>query len=561
MVNKDEIESLGEEIKLIVSNKDKYENIYNEIYIFVSFDLVNSTKIKYQYPKWLKLIKRLISVSESDWVGLSFWKYNGDELLFYAKITALNQLASILHTLYERTIELNEQIKRIVLNDGNSNYVEDLLGIKTSIWMACVSNEEDSFNSKLEHIDTIDFAGVNMDEGFRMSKCALQNKFIVDPKIVFLLCLVSEEFNQENSKEMSEEYIEFIRLKKQREKLTLQDKFAIFFNRQNNSEKIGHETKDMFKTVSENFRFVGYENCKGVWNERNYPIIWYSDNWNKTLEFAKYDEKYFEKYVSEDLLEQFYSDKQIKTLTTLQLLTKIYNDVSIFKQAIDQILLNSNLEVFSNSKLDIQIDSRTYIYYSVVCIKADTKGVLSFLRSELRGHLPNTWDFEQQKNAQRISGEEVITQIEDKFKNNFGITIKVIRDKKRKSLIPMDVHPIYRRGKLHNGIMCFAYIDDERTEEEILSEINSKLGTVISGYGYSLYSTAKFIHEEDLDLVNSCCLIDGVKVEELTYNEALKDSNTWNNHKKVRDVKCTTNFVLTIKEAINFKKTKDNGNG
>ena len=27
---------------------------------------------------------------------------------------------------------------------------------------------------------------------------------------------------------------------------------------------------------------IGYEECKGVWNKRNYPIIWYSDNWNDT---------------------------------------------------------------------------------------------------------------------------------------------------------------------------------------------------------------------------------------------------------------------------------------
>ena len=559
MVDEGKIDFLKENIKKATVNKSKVNKKHDDVYIFVSFDLVNSTKIKYQYPDWLELIKLLISASNSDWEGLNFWKYNGDELLFYAKVVSLNQIATLLYATYKKANSLNDELKRIVWNDGNSNYIEDLLGIKTSIWLAGISDSKNALNFKLDNIDSVDFAGVNIDEGFRLSKCVIQNKFIVDPKIVFLLCMLADELQDEKYKSYTNEQLDFIRTKKQRR--TLEDIFALFLYKQSDKySEVPPEIKALITTVANNFRFVKYEKCKGVWGERNYPIIWYSDNWEKTIASIKYDEEYLGKKVDDELINNNYkeiSPSKFATSITLQYLRKIYSDVTFFKQAIDNVLIKSNFSSYSKAMLDIQIDSRTYLYYSIVCVKRDTGGVLSFLRSESRGHLPNTWDFEQQKNAQRISGEEVITQIEDKFNNNYGIKIRVVKDIKRKSLIPMDIHPIYRRGELHNGILCFAYIEDDRTEDGIINAIKSRLNGVVSGYGYNMYSDVRFVHVEELNEENSSCCIAGDNVFEITYNEALTDSNTWNDHQKDRNVKCTTNFVLTVKEAIEYSKTDD----
>ena len=547
--------------------EEKIEEINKEVYIFVSFDLVNSTQLKAQYPKWLNLIKKLIDISKSDWLGLNFWKFNGDELLYYAKITAVNQLLDVLRNLCEKTNQLTEELRNMVYADLSSNYAEDLIGVKTAIWIASFEGTEGALNSKLEHINTIDFAGVNMDEGFRMSKCAIQNKIIVDPKIAFIICLIGYGLNKSNR--LPPESVERLKTKVP-QNLSAMDLFELFSDKQNESDS-GNPIvtiKDSFARIADNLRMIGYEECKGVWNKRKYPIIWYSESWNDTKKKIKYDETYLGKEVSEQSIELYYKDsnnsivdyngQEKNLLTTYQLLEKIYNDIGIFKKAIYDILLLSQLKLCTRASLDIQVGTRSYIYYSVVCIKRDVKGnhgVLTFLRSNTRGHLPNTWDFEQQKNAQSESGEEIISQIEDKFENNFGVKIRVVKDDRKSSLIPMDIHPVYRRGNMHNGILCFAYIEDDLSEEEIVSKIKEKLNGVISGYGYPMYSDACFVHKEQLNSSpdGNYFVIDGNRIDEISNEEVRKDSSSWNKHDKSNSERCITNFVYTVLDAIDYK--------
>lgn len=553
-----EIKLLGESIKEAVSIKEKTVKKISDVYVFVSFDLVNSTKLKYQYQNWLGLVKRFIDASNKDWDGIHFWKFNGDEILFYAKIVSLNQLSKLLRTVYSRSKALTNELKQLLLSDNKSNNAEDLVGLKTSIWTACVSDDENSLNSRLDHIDSIDFAGINMDEGFRMSKCAIQNKIIVDPKIVLLFCLLDQKkFSLEKWRDRKSNN-SGTETNIQRNNLTLDEKFDLFYYRDLPDKFEDSDENALIKKCAENFRIVGYEKCKGVWGERNYPIIWFSTDWKTTIDSIKYDERYLEEAVCSKFIEKNYlgvDDNNKHSDINTKLLRKIYDDVAVYRQAIDKMLLDSNFQVYSKAELDIQIDSRSYIYYSIVCIHPETKGVLAFLRSEHRGHLPNTWDFDQQKNAQRISGEDVITQIQDKFKTNFGISIEVVKDEKRNSLIPMDIHPIYRRGKLHNGILCFAYITDEFSENEILNKIKGKkLDSVVSGDGCKLYSDVAFIHPEQLNEDGKGFKLNDSVICELTYDDALMDSNTWNNHKKGREVGCTTNFSLTVAEAAGYRK-------
>lgn len=551
-------------------NNQNIDTRSKEVYIFVSFDLVNSTQLKMQYPKWLNLIKKLIDISKSDWLGLNFWKFNGDELLYYAKITAINQLINVLHSLYKSANELTEKLKSMVCADAASNYAEDLIGVKTAIWMASFEQTEDALNSKLEHINAIDFAGVNMDEGFRMSKCVAQNKFIVDPKIAFIICLIGYGFNQKTRMEPAL----FKRLKsKPTKSLTPNELFEIFINKPNNridNEVFERLITDSFVRVANEFRMVGYETCKGVWSKRNYPIIWYSDGWSETINKIRYDEVYLGKSVDKNVIDEFYKEKVSddnyngqdgdKLLVTYKLLSKIYDDVGIFKQAVFDILLESNLQLYTNAGLDIQVGTRTYIYYSIVCIKKNPDGdhgVLSFLRSDARGHLPNTWDFEHQKNAQTSSGEDVIAQIEDKFESNFGIRIKVVRDKRRNSLKPMDIHPVFRRGNLHNGILCFAYIEDELSEEQIISKVKGRFNQVVSGYGYPMYSDACFIHRNQLHSEpNNYCTINGENIIEISNDDVCRDSTSWDKHDKKNTRKCITNFVYTVCDAIEYANLK-----
>lgn len=546
-----------EEKKEAISQKP-----FKGVYVFASFDLVNSTKIKYRESNWLRLINELIDHSGIEWFGLKFWKFNGDELLYYAEITAINQLARILHQIYKKSNNLKDKLLKVLSSDESLGFASDLVGIKTAVWLAYVSDEKDAINTKLD-IDYIDFAGINMDEGFRMSKCAIQNKIVVDPKIALLICLVADELYADKISKLdpSTQYNrndEFLK--------NIGDVFSKFWleatkninnNVMNTTDELYEREKDLFKVVANNFRIIGYEKCKGVWEERPYPIIWYSDNWDKSIEAVKYDEIYNDKVVSKTLINTFYHECEQSYLDTLKILKKIYDNVSVYSYVIRKILLECDFKLYAKDGMDKQYYALTYLYYTVVCINRQTGGVLAFLRSPQRGHLPSVWDFEQQKNAHTLDSEFTITQIEDRFQKNYGIKVKVVCDKNRNSVVPMGIHPIYRRGKIHTGILCFAYIESHFSEEEIINRIKSNLSQVKSNYDYPLYSDVKFIHENEVRFVpgsnESSVTINDTTVTEMTYEEMLSDSNTWNNHNKDSKTiskQCTHNFIITVLDAI-----------
>lgn len=564
-------------ISLENEKKAIFEKPYKGVYIFASFDLVNSTKIKYRDSNWLRLINELIDRSSAEWFGLKFWKFNGDELLYYAEVTAINQLAKILHQIYEASINLQDKLLKVLSNDETLGFASDLVGIKTAVWIAYVSDDKDAINTKL-NLDYIDFAGINMDEGFRMSKCAIQNKIVVDPKIAFLICLVANEIYSNNIK-IPNTLPELLKhnLKNVESLKTIDDIFSKFWidiamslddDTIKPSDEVFDHEKDLFKVVANNFRIIGYEKCKGVWEERPYPIIWYSDNWDKTIDAVKYDELYIDTIVTKSLINTYYHEYEQAYLDTLKILRKIYDNVRVFSYVINKILLECDFKLYAKDVMDKQIYTLTYLYYSIVCINKKTGGVLAFLRSPKRGHMPDVWDFEQQKNAYTIDSQSAITQIEDRFKKNFGLNIKVVSDQYRSSVVPMGIHPIYRRGKIHTGIVCFAYIDDDsyQNEDDIIHIIETNLPNVKSSYDYPLYSKARFIHKNDITLCSdyekSHVLVDGTEVSELAYDEIYADSNTWNNHNKIDQgeldaQKCTRNFIITIKDAIEYTEKQE----
>ena len=317
---------LKEKVLLLEKKKEAIsQKLFKSIYVFASFDLVNSTKMKYREANWLRVINELIDRSGSEWFGLKFWKYNGDELLYYAEITGINQLARILHQIYQKSNNLQEKLLKELSSDESLGFARDLVGIKTAVWMAYVSDEKDAINAKL-NIDYMDFAGINIDEGFRMSKCAIQNKIIVDPKIAMLISLVADELYTEKISRLDPN-TQYERnddaLKNVDEVFT---KFWLNIVRSTDqnvvkpTNELFEREKDLFKIVANNFRIVGYEKCKGVWDDRPYPIIWYSDNWDKSIESVKYDEVYNGVAVSKTLINTYYHDYEHSYLDTLKIL-------------------------------------------------------------------------------------------------------------------------------------------------------------------------------------------------------------------------------------------------
>lgn len=556
---------LENSIKKLNANREHRKSIPipNGVYVFVSFDLVNSTKFKYRNSHWVDMIKELIKTANNHWFGLDFWKFNGDELLYYTEMISISQLVLIIHKLNKAANELEYELIQKMSDDKNEiGFESDLIGIKTAIWLAVVSDDVNSLNSKLFDFDSVDFAGINMDEGFRMSKCAIQNKIIVDPKIALIITSVVDEVVNNRFQNLSENEISKIKELQKPDKFD--DVFWKFLISQKTSED-NYEIRDMFKVVADNFRIVGYESCKGVWDDRPYPIIWYSDNWENTKDNIKYDELYNGKKVDSEFINHFYGNEENPYKITYEMLKRIYQNVSAYRFAIKKILLSSNLKLFMNVQLDKHIVSKTYLYHSIVCINQKTKGILIFLRSKDRGHLPSVWDFDQQKNAHDTHGESMINQIVQRFKNNFDLDISVVCDEKRNSIMPLALQPVYRKGKMHHGVVCVAKICGDLSESEIIEKVKNNLPKILSGYGYPLYDDAIFVHKDqcknDSSTNKPYIEIGENKIFELTNNQTSSDSNSWQNHNKHKKTenKCTTNMIITIQEVLDANENETIG--
>lgn len=532
------------------------------VYIFVSFDLTNSTKFKYRNPNWLEMIKELIKTANNNWFGLDFWKFNGDELLYYTELISFSQLVLILHKLNEAANDIEKELFEKMHDDKNQRGFEtDLIGIKTAVWIAAVSDDNTSLNSKLSDFEAIDFAGINIDEGFRMSKCATQSKIVVDPKIALIVTAIANELIGKRIQNLTDN--EIAKIKELPHPTQFEDMFARYWISQD-KKNFEFDIKDMFQVVANNFRLIGYQQCKGVWDERPYPIIWYSDDWDASIANVKYDETYNDTLVDWSFINHYYGDEKNSFKITFEILKKIFTNISAYSLAVDQILSKSDIQLFSDLTLEKHIISKTYLYYSIVCVKEDTRGILAFLRSEHRGHLPHVWDFDSQKNANDTYGESMINQIEQRIKENFDLTVKITSDINRKSVLPIAIQPVYRKGKMHHAVVCEAKIMDKLSEEEIISKIKSRLSGIKTGYGYELYDDVTFIHEEqcffDKDITQRYLSIGKSKVYELSNAETSSDSNSWQNHNKVNQTenRCSTNMVITIRELLEKIEESEN---
>ena len=216
------------------------------LYVFISIDLVDSTAFKYKNPKgWPKVFHDFYTIS-SDYLSSCFvhsevkiWKRLGDEILFYVSIKDKTEMYRVLEYV-DNTLTIVQES----LSEDGSIYA------KSSVWTADITEYDEDIkiynNVSLPTgcattgcaRDSLDFIGSDIDTGFRISKYVTKGRIIVCAKMAYTL-----------------------------------------YKMQCPNECVN---------ISKYLRIVSYERLKGVWNNRAYPIIWYSKDW-KNIEFD-YDE-------------------------------------------------------------------------------------------------------------------------------------------------------------------------------------------------------------------------------------------------------------------------------
>ncbi len=256
------------------------------VYIFVSMDLTDSTKLKSENSdKWIKIIKSFYAIMKTAiteyFPGFEIWKYIGDEVVFIKQLKGFKTINTFLDTVYDVQQEISVSL---------TDKYEKPITVKATTWIADVINDATLKDISEKHDiknlmfttneRLLDFIGQDIDIGFRIAKYSY-------PKAV-----------------------------------TVSAKFAFFL--------IKKEYKHITKTNQDNFKIVSYQDLKGVWNKKLYPIIWYTKDMQSIVE--KFESIPYEDYIEKQELKNIKLDNidKISYLNTIFEQNKFIDEMNSF---------------------------------------------------------------------------------------------------------------------------------------------------------------------------------------------------------------------------------------
>jgi len=247
-----------------------YSKIINKIYLFLSIDLIDSTKLKSILDNWQKefydfllssyLIKKRLSDNS---ININIFKVLGDEIIFIIKLDDYKDIIKDFSLLYNSLMDFQE------------NYlIKDIkLKFKTSSWIIHTKDKLNMpFTMEESSNEILDFIGPQMDEGFRIAKSFSRcGQTVISLELAYFLL--------------------------------------------NNKKGSIDEISPIY--------FLGMDELKGVWNGNKYPILWYSIDTIKSINLMNYEQIEFcnlsKKFISID-------KKNNKSVDILKLLNKIISD-------------------------------------------------------------------------------------------------------------------------------------------------------------------------------------------------------------------------------------------
>lgn len=378
------------------SNANEIVNIVNainkkeELILFVSFDLVNSTKFKsYNYLNWFNVIyeitddirQRVKHIDEN----FQLWRSIGDEVVFTIVVSNIKKIEIIIEKIFKTLNEIHLSIKDgSIFKDSETvtpiNVRElreqNILSIKATAWLALVSNDIKSKDLKYnlrydykvaDNVKVVEFQGNDIDIGFRISK-----KY-TNPR-----------------------------------RLTLSLELAYILSKS--------------KYVKSKLHIISYDKLKGIWDNRIYPVIWYHDEYiagctiDNSFFYDEEEQQDLVKKYKERLNKDNYVREEVHNV-----LKKIIDDRNIiFKMKEIEKLLEG--ESKSDSSKALIIPSEFIEMHCVaICVTSDKK-IFMAQRSDSSGIYQGKWEFGCCKIKQGVTFKQALIEA---YKENFNLDIEV----------------------------------------------------------------------------------------------------------------------------------------
>ena len=515
-----------------VNNEEVKES---EIYLFANYDICNFTKYKRDNKDWTLLLKKFIGVGvnepSAEW-SMQFWKFNGDSITYRKKIQSIDEICKSI----KGALSHLESLQQLLNQDSKTTkrvYIRGALWISGFCKGSSISHNATN-NIKFDKSQFgQEYVGENIDEGFRLCACAKSGNLAIDPKIVYILNLYSILLN-------GTELNVPIGWREEVFKSFLSEKIATI----NSVEAIA--AKNAVKSVLDKMYLMEFKQCKGVWDDREYPVFWYINDLDRN-EFV-YDDVVGGKCLYEHDIhkcKEKSSEKEEQLCRFAEYrdeLMSICYQVGIIN-TIEEIVMNLVFFPAESSSGEYVYDAAK-LYYMIACLltNGDEKlGVLIFKRSMSRYHLKGVWDLISIKHA-KVKTNSNYCFVESYLKEmlikslgtmsdvdvrNMREKISFSMDKKRASLKPLSLCNIYRNGEVHNGVLSVACIDIQGCDVETFVE-NLKNNLRNANPRECQYTDVKLIKSDDVFLNENgidYIKVENIKIRPLEIEEISNDSN------------------------------------
>lgn len=430
-------------------------NKKEEVILFVSFDLVNSTKFKsYNYLNWFDVIyvitesirKKIQAIDEN----FQLWRSIGDEVIFTIVVSKTEKIESITQEVFKVLNEIYLSIKngdifprsKFEERDICGLIEQNILSIKATSWIALVSSDaecnEFKYNLKYEYpvadnIRVIEFQGNDIDTGFRIAKkCTNPRRLTLSLELAYILA--------------------------------------------------------KSKFIKSKLHIISYCRLKGIWESRLYPVIWYHDEYiaGSTMEKSFFYDEIDEQPLVKDYMIK-YKNKRSEEDIELSLEKILINTNLKFK--VNKILdrINESNHNASGKALNTQTSSDYIEMHCVaVCINNDNK-VLIGKRKSTCEDFPNLWDFGCCQIKTGLTFEKALKK---SYKECFNIDIEI--DK------PFRDYSFERGNIVVPGI---------RYKAKVVND------TMMKATG--IYESCKFVSLEEFDRLNSEDVLDYKEFREI----------------------------------------------
>jgi hypothetical protein len=365
--------SLADEKETLTDKK-----VESSVYVFFSFDLTNSTKYKtINRYKWPLVTSRFYELIEDglkkrlDQVRL--WKYVGDELLLHKRLYSIRDLYDCIPSAYN---VLQDTVNRLHKEFPDT---KTILSVKASVWCAKAAEvaPQDTENISIipknlvvsksggQSREQYDFLGPDIDVGFRISKFAPRARLVVSADLAYLL----------------------------------------------------YKERVSIEGIEQKLRIVSYEQLKGVWGDRKYPIIWYENDWSNISKSFLYDEHF-----DSDLIQRVRGN----AASDISDLVKVYEDLDRRDEVEELWSYVKNLPAEAKEEATPSELSQAHlveVHCVAVCFRQDGR-ILIARRPQDKRRLGGAWEFGCGQLRIAEDFEECLTR---SYRDDFGAELSFTR--------------------------------------------------------------------------------------------------------------------------------------